>query len=60
MVLNQKKCHYIYIMCHYIQKNRKQKFEFDNLSLENSKEKVALGVPIDNKLIFDNQAKNIC
>ena len=47
-------------MCHYIQKNRKQKFEFDNLGLENSKEEVTLGVPIDNKLTFDNQAKNIC
>ena len=50
----------MYIMCHYIQKNRKQKFEFDNLGLENSKEEVTLGVPIDNKLTFDNQAKNIC
>ena len=36
------------------------KFEFDNLLLENSKEEVALGVGIDNKLTFDSHIKNIC
>ena len=44
MVLNQKKSHY---MC--ISRNTENdKFEFDNLLLENSKEDVVLGVTIDN------------
>ena len=33
------------------------KFEFDNLLLGNSKEKVALGVTTDNKFIFDIHIK---
>ena len=36
------------------------KFEFDNLLLENSKEEVVLGVTIDNKLTSDSHIKNIC
>ena len=32
---------------------KNDRFEFDNLSLENSKEEVVLGVTLDNKLIFD-------
>ena len=36
------------------------KFEFDNLLLENSKEEVVLGVTIDNKLTFHSHNKNIC
>ena len=56
MVLNQQKCHY---MC--IGRNTKNnKFEFDNLLLENSKEEFVLGVTIDNKLTFDRRIKNIC
>ena len=31
------------------------KFEFDNLLLETSKEEIVLGITIDNKLTFDNQ-----
>ena len=34
------------------------KFEFDNLLLENSKEEVVLGVTIDNKLTFDSHIKS--
>ena len=36
------------------------KFEFDNLILENSKEDVVLGVTIGNTLTFDSHIKNIC
>ena len=36
------------------------KFEFDNLILENIKEEVVLGVTIDNILTFDSHIKNIC
>ena len=37
------------------------KFEYDNLFLENSEEEeVALGVTIDNNLIFDSSLENIC
>lgn len=38
------------------------KFEYDNLFLENSEEEeeVALGVTIDNNLIFDSYLENIC
>ena len=36
------------------------KFESDNLLLENSKEEVVLGVAIDNKLTFDSHIKSIC
>ena len=34
------------------------KFEFDKLLLENSKEEVVLGVTIDNKLLFNSHIKN--
>ena len=55
MVLNQKK----YYICtgRYTEKD---KFEFDHLCLENSKEEVVLGVTIDDKLKFDSHIKNIC
>ena len=33
---------------------------FGNISLENSKEEVILGLAIDNKLSFDNHVKKIC
>ena len=36
------------------------KFKFDNLLLENSKEEVVLRVTIDDKLTFDSHIKNIC
>ena len=39
---------------------KNDRFEFDNLLLENSKEEVVLGITIDNKLTFDNHIKNIC
>ena len=35
-------------------------FNFRNISLNNSKEEVILGLPIDNKLSFDNHIKKIC
>ena len=56
MVLNQKKCYYMRIG----RNTENDKFEFDNLLLENSKEEVVLGVTIDNKLTFDSYIKNIC
>ena len=37
-----------------------EKFDFDNLVLENTKEDFVLGVTIDNKLAFDSHIKNIC
>ena len=55
MVLNRK-CHYICIS----RNMENDKFEFDNLLLETSKEEIVLGITIDNKLTFDNQIKNIC
>ena len=36
------------------------KFEFDNLLFENSKEEAALGVPSGSKLTFDSHFKDIC
>ena len=35
-------------------------FNFGNISLNKSKEKVILGLTIDNKLSFDNHVKKIC
>ena len=56
MVLNQKKYRY---MC--IGRNTENdKFEFNNLLLENSKEEVVLGDTIDKKLTFDSHIKKIC
>ena len=46
-------------MC-IVRNTKNDKFEFDNLRLENSKEEVVLGVTIDNKFTFDSQIKNIC
>ena len=54
MVLNQTKCHYLSIG----RNTEDNKFEFDNLLLENSKEEVVLGITIDNKLTFDSHIKN--
>ena len=34
-------------------------FNFENISLKNSKEEVILGLPIDNKLSFDNYVRKI-
>ena len=56
MLLNQKESHYMCIG----RNNENEKFEFDNLLLENSKEEVVLGVTIDNKLTFDSHIKNFC
>ena len=53
MALNQKICHYMWID----RNTENDKFEFDNLILENSK--AVLGVTIHNKLIFDSHIKNI-
>ena len=35
-------------------------FNFGNISLNNSKEEMILGLTIDNKLSFDNHVKKIC
>ena len=35
-------------------------FKFGNISLNNSKEEVILGLTIDNKLSFDNHIMKIC
>ena len=35
-------------------------FNFENITLGNSKEDVMLGLTIDNKLSFDNHVKKIC
>ena len=35
-------------------------FNFENISLKNSKEEVILGLSIDNKLSFDNHVKKMC
>ena len=56
MVLNQKNCHYMCIA----RNTENDKFEFDNLLSENSKEEVVLSATIDNKLIFDIHIKNVC
>ena len=56
MVLNQKKCYYMRIG----RNTENDKFEFDKLLLENSKEEVVLGVTIDNKLTFVSYIKSIC
>ena len=48
---------------HYMcigRKTENNKFEFDNLVLENSKEETVLGATIDNKLTFHGHIKNIC
>ena len=42
------------------QVNENDKFELDNLLLENSKEEAVLGVTIDNKLTFNSHVKGIC
>ena len=56
MILDPNKCHY---MC--IGKNTASDiFKFENVCLENSKEKVILGITIDNKLTFDSHIKSIC
>ena len=55
MILKQKQCHYMCIDWN----TENDKFEFDNLLLENSRE-VVLGVTIDSKLTFDSHIKNIC
>ena len=56
MSLNPTKCHY---MC--LGKNKENDtFNFGNISLNNSKEEVILGLTIDNKLCFDNHVKKIC
>ena len=53
MSLNLTKCHYI---C--LGKNKENNtFNFGNISLENSKVEVILGLTIDNKLSFDNHVK---
>ena len=56
MVLNQKKMSFICIG----RNTEKDKFGFDNLILENSKEEFVLGVTIDNKSKFDSHIENIC
>ena len=55
MVLNQTKYHYVCIDGN----TENDKFDFNNLLLENGKEEVVLGVTIDNKLTFESHIKNI-
>ena len=56
MSLNPTKHHYM-----YLGKNKENDtFNFGNISLNNSKEEVILGLTIDNKLSFDNHVKKIC
>ena len=50
------KCHYMCIG----RKTENNRFEFDNLVLENSKEETVLSATIDNKLTFHGHIKNIC
>ena len=55
MSLNPTKYPYI-----FLGKNKEyDKFNFGNISLNNSKEEVILGLTIDNKLCFDNHVKKI-
>ena len=56
MVLNQRNCHYVCIG----RNTKSNKFEFDNLLLENSKGEVVLVIITDNKLTFDSHIKSIC
>ena len=56
MTLNPTKWHY---MC--LGKNKENDTcNFGNISLKNRKEKVILGLAVDNKLSFDNHVKKIC
>ena len=56
MSLNPTKYPYI-----FLGKNKEyDKFNFGNISLNNSKKEVILGLTIDNKLSFDNHVKKIC
>ena len=56
MSLNPTKCHY---MC--LGKNKENDtFNFENISLKNSKQELILGLTIDNKLSFDNHVKKVC
>ena len=56
MILNPQKCHYMSIG----NNAENDKFEFEDLCLENSEEEVILGITIDNKLSFDSHIKKIC
>ena len=56
MILNPKKCYYMYLG----KNSNNDRFAFDNLCLENSNEEVILGVTIDDKVTFDSHIKNIC
>ena len=56
MSLNPSKYHY---MC--LGKNEENdRFNFGNISLENSKEELILGLTIGNKHFFNNHVKKIC
>ena len=54
--IKPKTCHYMCIA----RNTENDKFEFDNLLSEKSKEEVVLSATIDNKLIFDIHIKNVC
>ena len=54
--LESKKCHFICIG----RDVENETFTFNNVCYKNSKEKVILGITIDNKLNFDSHVKNMC
>ena len=54
-VLNPRKCHY---MCTG-KTTESDIFESEGVCLENSKEEVILGIPIDNNLTFESHIKSI-
>ena len=56
MILNPNKCHSM-----SIGKNTESDvFKFENVCLENTKEKLIVGITIDNKLGFDSHIKSMC
>ena len=56
MILNSTKCRYMSLG----ENKERDTFEFENISLNISKQEVILGLTIDFKLSFDGQIKNIC
>ena len=56
MVLNSKKCHFMCIG----RDVENETFTFKDVCYRNSKDKVILGITIDNKLNFDSHIKSMC
>ena len=55
MVLNSKKCHFICIG----RDGETETFTFKDVYCKNSKEKVILGIAVDNKLNFDSHIRKL-